>query len=111
MPASSTMIERFWESMKSTRVSGATRLMALGLPTLTFILMFGFSSSLRHPIPNNGTAAFLTLSAAYLVATMLVVPTSNENCSLTEGDRLILMAGATISVTLGLFVASYFWFM
>ncbi|WP_152034521.1 hypothetical protein [Burkholderia contaminans] len=97
--------------MKSARVSVATSLMALGLPTSTFVLMFGISSSLRHPIPNNGIAAFLTLSAAYLVATILVVPTSNENGSLTEGDRLILMAGATISVALGLLVASYFWFM
>lgn len=103
------MIGRVRESMNSARVGGATRLMALGLPISTMILMFSIGSGLGHPVPKNGIAAFLTLTVAYLVATVFVVTVSNENGSLKEGDRFVLKAGATISVALGLLAAAYFW--
>lgn len=111
MSASSTMIDRVCESMGSAKVGGATRLILLTLPISTMILMFSIGSALGHPMPKNGIAAFLTLTIAYLIATMFVVTAWNENGSLKEGDRLVLIAGATISVALGLFAASYFWIM
>lgn len=111
MSASTTMIDRVCESMGSAKVGGATRLIVLTLPISTMILMFSIGSALGHPVPKNGIAAFLTLTVAYLIATMFIVTVSNENGSLKEGDRLVLIAGATISVALGLLAASYFWIM
>ncbi|VWB97302.1 hypothetical protein BLA23254_04625 [Burkholderia lata] len=111
MSASSTMIGRIRESMKGATAGGTARLMALGLPITTMILLFSIAATLGRPMPKNGTAVILTLFAADLVAALLVATVSNEDNSLTDGDRLVLMAAATISVALGLVTASYFWVM
>lgn len=109
MSTASTLSERVFQTMNTVRVGGTTRLIALTLPISTFILMLAIGSVMGHPMPKNGIAAFLTLAAAYLVATILTVTAWNESGSLKEGDRLVLIAGATIAVALGLLAAAYFW--
>ncbi len=111
MSTTSTMSGRIFETMDSVRVGGTTRLIALSLPISTFILMFSIGSRLGHAMPKHGIAAFLTLTVAYLLATVLTTTAWNENGTLREGDRLVLIAAATISVALGFFAAAFFWVM
>lgn len=111
MSNTSTMSERVFETMNGVRIGGATRLIALTLPIATFLLMFSIGSMLGHQMPKNGIAAFLTLTVAYLVATAFTVTAWNENGPLREGDRLVLIAAAIVSIALGLFAAAYFWVM
>lgn len=111
MSNNTTMSKRIFETMDGVRVGGVTRLIALSLPISTFIVMFSIGSMFGHPMPKNGIAAFLTLTVAYLAATAFTVTAWNENGPLREGDRLVLIAAATVSVAFGLLAASYFWVM
>lgn len=111
MSNTTTMSKRIFETMDGVRVGGVTRLIALSLPISTFAVMFSIGSMFGHPMPTNGVAAFLTLTVAYLAATAFTVTAWNENGPLREGDRLVLIAAATVSVALGLLAASYFWVM
>ncbi|MGS0897237.1 hypothetical protein ACVBGC_32620 [Burkholderia stagnalis] len=92
----------------NARFGGTARLMKLGLPITTFILMFSIGDMFRRLIPKSGAAVILTLFAADLIGAILVAASATESNLLKEGDRLILMAGALLSVMLGIFIASYF---